>query len=115
MAVGSDSLHEFVATTRGSRVAGLKAVDVAKSLLDYGVYAPTAYFPTTIPEALMFEPTETESKRSLDFLADACAAIVAEAERDLEQVRSAPHHTPVSRVDEVEAARRPVLRWAPEP
>jgi glycine dehydrogenase subunit 2 len=113
MAVTSDSMHEFVATTRGSRVVGLRALDVAKRLLDYGVYAPTAYFPTTVPEALMFEPTETESKRSLDLLADVCAAIVAEAERDLDHVRSAPHETPVSRVDEVEAARRPVLRWRP--
>ena len=115
MAVTSDSMHEFVATTRGCRVDGLRAIDVAKRLLDHGVYAPTAYFPTTVAEALMFEPTETESKRSLDFLADACAAIVAEAERDLELVRTAPHETPVSRVDEVEAARRPVLRWRPEP
>jgi glycine dehydrogenase subunit 2 len=113
MAVPSDSMHEFVATTRGCRVPELRAIDVAKRLLDYGVYAPTAYFPTTVPEALMFEPTETESKRSLDLLADTCAAIVAEAERDLEHVRSAPHLTPVSRVDEVEAARRPVLRWKP--
>jgi glycine dehydrogenase subunit 2 len=114
MAVATDSMHEFVATTRGCRVSELRAIDVAKRLLDYGVYAPTAYFPTTVPEALMFEPTETESKRSLDLLADTCAAIVAEAERDLEHVRSAPHLTPVSRVDEVEAARRPVLRWRPE-
>jgi glycine dehydrogenase subunit 2 len=114
MAVTSDSMHEFVATTRGSRVAGLRAIDVAKRLLDFGVYAPTAYFPTTVPEALMFEPTETESKRSLDLLADICAAIVAEAERDLDFVKSSPHQTPVSRIDEVEAARRPVLRWKPE-
>ena len=114
MAVASDSMHEFVATTRGGRVAGLRAIDVAKRLLDYGVYAPTAYFPITVPEALMFEPTETESKHSLDLLADACAAIVRDAERDLELVQTAPHETPVSRVDEVEAARRPVLRWRPE-
>ncbi|MGA2282836.1 MAG: aminomethyl-transferring glycine dehydrogenase subunit GcvPB [Candidatus Dormibacteria bacterium] len=114
MAVTSDSMHEFVATTRGSRVEGLRAIDIAKRLLDYGVYAPTAYFPTTVPEALMFEPTETESKRSLDLLAGICDAIVAEAERDLDYVKSAPHQTPVSRVDEVEAARRPVLRWKPE-
>jgi glycine dehydrogenase subunit 2 len=114
MAVLSDSMHEFVATTKGCRVPGLRAVDVAKRLLDYGVYAPTVYFPTTVPEALMFEPTETESKRSLDLLANACADIIAEAERDLDHVRSAPHQTPVSRIDEVEAARRPVLRWRPE-
>jgi glycine dehydrogenase subunit 2 len=114
MAVETPCMHEFVATTRGGRVDGLRAMDVAKRLLDYGVYAPTVYFPTTVPEALMFEPTETESKRSLDELADICAAIVAEAERDLEFVQSAPHETPVERVDEVGAARHPVLRWTPD-
>jgi glycine dehydrogenase subunit 2 len=86
-------------------------MDVAKRLLDYGVYAPTVYFPTTVPEALMFEPTETESKQSLDDLAATCAAIVEEAQRDLAFVQSAPHNTPVDRVDEVQAARKPVLRW----
>src|ERR1700676_1187237 len=112
MAVGSPSMHEFVCTTKGGRVAGLRAMDIAKRLLDYGIYAPTVYFPTTVAEALMFEPTETESRQSLDLLADVCAAIVAEAERDLEFVQSAPHNTPVERVDEVGAARRPVLRWS---
>jgi len=113
MAVQSDSLHEFVATTKGGRVDGLRAGDVAKRLLDYGVYAPTVYFPLTVPEAMMIEPTETESKRSLDELADIFAAIVDEAGRDLEFVRAAPHETPVRRVDEVRAARHPVLRWSP--
>jgi glycine dehydrogenase subunit 2 len=113
MAVESESLHEFVATTKGSRVAGLRAADVAKRLLDYGVYAPTVYFPLTVPEAMMIEPTETESKRSLDELAEVCAAIVAEAEQDLAFVQSAPHETPVRRVDEVHAARHPILRWTP--
>jgi glycine dehydrogenase subunit 2 len=111
MAVDSPSMHEFVCTTRGGRVEGLRAMDVAKRLLDYGIYAPTVYFPTTVPEALMFEPTETESRQSLDLLADVCAAIVTEAERDLAFVQNAPHNTPVERVDEVGAARRPVLRW----
>jgi glycine dehydrogenase subunit 2 len=111
MAVDSPSLHEFVCTTRGGRVDGLRAMDVAKRLLDYGIYAPTVYFPTTVPEAMMFEPTETESRQSLDLLADVCAAIVEDAERDLAFVQAAPHDTPVQRVDEVGAARRPVLRW----
>jgi glycine dehydrogenase subunit 2 len=110
-AVESPSMHEFVCTTRGGSVDGLRAMDVAKRLLDYGIYAPTVYFPTTVPEALMFEPTETESRQSLDLLADVCAAIVAEAQADLAFVQSAPHNTPVERVDEVGAARRPVLRW----
>ena len=111
-AVESASMHEFVCTTKGGRVEGLRAMDVAKRLLDYGIYAPTVYFPTTVPEALMFEPTETESRQSLDLLAEVCAAIVAEAEDDLAFVQNAPHNTPVERVDEVGAARRPVLRWS---
>jgi glycine dehydrogenase subunit 2 len=113
MAVDAPCMHEFVCTTKGGRVAGLRAVDVAKRLLDYGIYAPTVYFPTTVPEALMFEPTETESKQSIDQLADVCAAIVDEAKRDLGYVQAAPHQTPVQRVDEVRAARQPVLRWTP--
>jgi glycine dehydrogenase subunit 2 len=72
------------------------------------------YFPTTVPEALMFEPTETESKQALDDLADICAAIVDEASRDLGFVQSAPHNAPVERVDEVQAARKPQLRWRPD-
>jgi glycine dehydrogenase subunit 2 len=112
MAVDTPCLHEFVASTRGGRVDGLRALDLAKRLIDYGVYPPTVYFPMTVPEALMFEPTETESKQSLDQLADACAAIVDEAERDLAFVQAAPHNAPVERVDEVLAARRPHLRWS---
>ncbi|HEX3604510.1 MAG TPA: hypothetical protein VH134_01210 [Candidatus Dormibacteraeota bacterium] len=114
MAVDAPCMHEFVATTRGGRVEGLKAMDVAKRMIDHGVYPPTVYFPTTVPEAMMFEPTETESRRSLDGLADILAAIVAEAENDLAFVQASPHCAPVERVDEVMAARRPVLRWAPE-
>jgi glycine dehydrogenase subunit 2 len=114
MAVRSPCMHEFVCTTKGGRVAGLRAMDVAKRLLDYGVYAPTVYFPTTVPEALMFEPTETESKRSIDDLADICESVVREAEQDLAFVQAGPHNTPVQRVDEVRAARQPVLRWTPE-
>jgi glycine dehydrogenase subunit 2 len=114
MAVDTPCLHEFVATTRGSRVEGLRAMDVAKRLIEYGVYPPTVYFPTTVPEALMFEPTETESKQALDDLADICAAILDEASRDLAFVQSAPHNAPVERVDEVQAARKPQLRWRPQ-
>ncbi len=114
MAVDAPSMHEFVATTRGGRVPGLKAMDVAKRMIDFGVYPPTVYFPTTVPEAMMFEPTETESRRSLDGLADILATIVDEAEADLGFVQAAPHNAPVERVDEVQAARRPVLRWSPD-
>jgi len=111
MAVDAPCMHEFVATTRGSGIDGLRAIDVAKRMLDYGVYAPTMYFPTTVPEALMFEPTETESKAGIDELAEILSAVVDDARDDLGSVQSAPHETPISRVDEVEAARHPVLRW----
>ncbi|HEY2703671.1 MAG TPA: aminomethyl-transferring glycine dehydrogenase subunit GcvPB [Candidatus Dormibacteraeota bacterium] len=114
MAVDAPTMHEFVATTRGGRVPGLRAMDVAKRMIDFGVYPPTVYFPTTVPEAMMFEPTETESRRSLDGLADILATIVDEAEADLAFVQAAPHNAPVERVDEVQAARRPVLRWSPD-
>jgi glycine dehydrogenase subunit 2 len=83
-------------------------MDIAKRLLDYGYYAPTVYFPLIVEEALMIEPTETESLETLDRFADTMLKIAAE---DPELVRSAPHHTPVSRLDEVRAARKPVLRW----
>jgi glycine dehydrogenase subunit 2 len=111
MAVETPSLHEFVATTRGGKAPGLKAMDLAKRLIDFGVYPPTVYFPTTVPEALMFEPTETETKDTLDAVAEICAVIVEEAERDLAFVQGAPYGAPVERVDEVLAARHPVLRW----
>ncbi len=114
MAVDAPCMHEFVATTKGGRVPGLRAMDVAKRMIDFGVYPPTVYFPTTVPEALMFEPTETEFRRSLDGLAAVLAAIVAEAEADLARVQASPHNAPVERVDEVQAARRPQLRWSPE-
>jgi glycine dehydrogenase subunit 2 len=111
MAVETPSLHEFVATTRGGRAPGLRAMDLAKRMIDFGVYPPTVYFPTTVPEALMFEPTETETKDTLDAVAEICAVIVEEAERDLAFVQGAPYAAPVERVDEVLAARKPVLRW----
>ena len=111
MAVDAPCMHEFVASARGGRAPNLRAMDVAKRMLDHGMYAPTVYFPMTVPEALMFEPTETESKRSLDEIAAVCTAIVAEAERDPLHLSTAPRETPVGRVDEVTAARQPHLRW----
>jgi len=92
----------------------LRALDIAKRMIDYGVYPPTVYFPMTVPEAMMFEPTETESKRSLDELADVIQAIMEEGAKDPEMLHSAPHQAPVGRVDEVTAARHPKLRWRPE-
>ncbi|TMI81181.1 MAG: aminomethyl-transferring glycine dehydrogenase subunit GcvPB, partial [Bacillati bacterium ANGP1] len=87
--------------------------DMAKRLLDYGFHSPTIYFPLIVEEAIMIEPTETESPQTLDAFVDAMIAIAREAETDPEIVRTAPHETPVTRLDEVTAARRPVLRWRP--
>ncbi|MCR4413033.1 MAG: aminomethyl-transferring glycine dehydrogenase subunit GcvPB [Thermoguttaceae bacterium] len=110
---GERCMHEFVATaSRLKADRGVTAMDLAKRLLDYGFHAPTVYFPLTVREALMIEPTETESKASLDALADALARIAAEP-ADL--LHEAPHSTVVSRPDEVRAARNPVLRWKPSP
>ena len=105
------SLHEFVLTTRRAKERGVNNIDIAKRLLDYGFYAPTVSFPLTVPEALMVEPTETESKETLDAFVDAVERIWAEVQADPEMVRHAPHTTPVGRLDEVKAARRPKLTW----
>ncbi len=88
----------------------MKTLDVAKRLLDFGFHPPTIYFPLLVDEALMFEPTETETREGLDELADAFEEILAEAERDPEIARNAPYTTPVRRLDEATASRRPVLR-----
>ncbi|MGH7691884.1 MAG: aminomethyl-transferring glycine dehydrogenase subunit GcvPB [Candidatus Dormibacteria bacterium] len=116
VATEGDSFHEFVATPKRSRApySELRALDIAKRMIDYGVYPPTVYFPTTVPEAMMFEPTETEAKRSLDDLAEVVGAIMEEGGRDPAALRTAPHQAPVGRVDEVQAARQLVLRWRPD-
>jgi len=106
-------MHEFVSTLKALRAHGVSAMDVAKRLLDYGFYAPTIYFPLIVEEALMIEPTETESKETLDRFADALIAIAQEAKTNPELVRQAPHRMSVSRLDEVKAAREPNLRWVP--
>jgi len=102
------NMHEFVC--RGAiEGTGVRALDVSKRLLDYGFHPPTNYFPLIVPEALMIEPTETESKPTLDAFASAMQAIALEAQRDPALVRSAPHDTPVKRLDEVKAARELIL------
>jgi len=108
IAVDRTCMHEFVAH---GDVAGtdIRALDVAKRLIDYGFHPPTNYFPLIVHEALMIEPTETESKATLDAFADALARIAEEARTNPELVHTAPHTTPVSRLDEVKAARKPVL------
>ncbi len=105
-------MHEFVLSGRGARKElGIKTLDVAKRLLDFGFHPPTIYFPLLVEESLMVEPTETETKESLDAFAEAIDEILAEAESDPEIARAAPYTTPVRRLDEAAAARRdPVVR-----
>jgi glycine dehydrogenase subunit 2 len=102
-------MHEVVLA--GLRANGSRTLDVAKRLLDYGFHPPTIYFPLVVPEAMMIEPTETETKATLDAFADAMLAIADEAREDPELLRTAPHITPVGRLDETTAARNPVLHW----
>ena len=109
---GDRCMHEFVASaSRLKKEKGLSAMDLAKRLLDYGFHAPTVYFPLIVPEAVMVEPTETESKETLDAFAEALFRITDES-GDL--IHEAPHSTKISRPDEVRAARQPVVRWTPE-
>ena len=109
---GDRTLHEFVASGDAWKERyGVRTLDIAKRLLDYGFHAPTIYFPLIVHEALMIEPTETESRETLDAFAAALAAIRDEAERDPELLRTAPHLTPVGRLDEARAARQPDLAW----
>ncbi|HUK76285.1 MAG TPA: aminomethyl-transferring glycine dehydrogenase subunit GcvPB, partial [Thermoleophilia bacterium] len=103
-------MHEFVVSAEPLRAHGVRALDVAKRLLDYGVHPPTTYFPLIVKEALMVEPTETESKDDLDAFVAALRAVVAEARTDPERLKTAPHTMPVGRLDEVAAARNPVVR-----
>ena len=108
-------MHECVLSDRRQQEHGVTAADIAKRLIDYGFHPPTIYFPLVVSGALMIEPTECESQSSLDAFVEALRLIAAEAEADPEQVTSAPHRTRVRRVDEVRAARKPRLRWTPEP
>ncbi len=105
-------MHEFVVSARRlKREHGITALDVAKRLMDYGFHPPTIYFPLIVPEALMIEPTETESKETLDAFCDAMLAIVREAATEPDLLKDAPHARPVRRLDEVRAAKRAVLKY----
>jgi glycine dehydrogenase subunit 2 len=105
-------MHEFVLSARTlKREHGCTALDVAKRLMDYGFHPPTIYFPLIVPEALMIEPTETESKETLDAFCEAMLAIAREAADEPDLLKEAPHHRPVRRLDEVRAAKRPVVRY----
>src|SRR6266566_9701729 len=92
-------------------ISSVRTLDIAKRLLDHGFHAPTIYFPLNVDEAMLIEPTETESVETLDAFADALIAIAHEADTDPGVVTTAPHATPLRRLDEVAAARRPNLRW----
>ena len=119
-------MHEFVASAHNLAADGIKALDVAKGLLERDFYAPTIYFPLVVPEAIMVEPTETESKATLDAFANAIKEIVKQAKESPDELHAAPHGLPVGRLDEVATARQinaylqgqsedPILRWKPAP
>jgi glycine dehydrogenase subunit 2 len=104
-------MHECVFTLDAQKMNGVKTLDIAKRLLDMGFHAPTIYFPLIVPEALMVEPTETESKETMDAFVDAMIKIYEEAQTNPDALHKAPQNCPVKRIDEVSAAREPNLRW----
>jgi glycine dehydrogenase subunit 2 len=104
-------MHEFVISGDRQKEQGANTLAMAKRLLDFGYHAPTIYFPLIVHEAMMIEPTETESKDTLDGFVTAMRAIAEEVKTNPDMVNSAPHATPVARVDETTAARKPILRW----
>jgi len=105
-------MHEFVASAAAlKRATGVTAMDVAKALIDYGFHAPTMYFPLIVEEALMVEPTETESPETVEALAQAFNQIAQAARTDAAEVQAAPQKTPITRADDAQAARQPVLTW----
>lgn len=106
-------MHECIFTDRMQQKHGVTTLDIAKRLLDYGYHPPTIYFPLVVHGALMIEPTETETPEILDDFVDAMIAIAKEAQENPQLVKTAPHTTPVARLDEARAARKPVLRWEP--
>jgi glycine dehydrogenase subunit 2 len=106
-------MHECIFTDRLQQKYGVSTLDIAKRLLDYGYHPPTIYFPLVVHGALMIEPTETETPETLDGFIDAMIAIAREAQENPQLVKTAPHSTPVARLDEARAARKPLLRWEP--
>jgi glycine dehydrogenase subunit 2 len=108
------SMHEVVFSDKRQQAKGVKTGDIAKRLIDYGFHPYTVSFPLIVPGALMIEPTESESVEELDLFIDAMRSIAREVEENPELVKTAPHSTRISRLDEVGAARKPVLRWKPE-
>lgn len=107
-------MHEFVADGSIMKKAGLKTLDLAKRLLDFGIHPPTVYFPLIVSEALMIEPTETESKDTLDLFADTIRQILEEAKNNPQLLKEAPTKTPVRRLDETGATKKPIVRYTPK-
>jgi glycine dehydrogenase subunit 2 len=114
MPYNSPSMHECVFSDDRQAKLGVKTGDIAKRLIDYGFHPYTVAFPLIVHGALMIEPTETESKQELDSFIEAMIAIAKEVENDPQFVLKAPYHTRTSKVDEVSAARKPVVRWKPQ-
>ena len=114
VSVPGPCMHECVLSARRQKRRGVTATDIAKRLLDLGFYAPSTYFPLIVEEALMIEPTETESKQTLDAFCDAMIQIARETERDPAVIHEAPVTTPVRRLDQTRAARDPDLTWSPK-
>src|SRR5204863_5623552 len=111
LAFGELCMHEFALSGAPmKRELKIKTLDLAKRLLDHGFHPPTVYFPLLVDEALLIEPTETETRETLDAFAEAVADILREAEHDPEIAQNAPYSTPVRRLDEAAAAKRPVIR-----
>lgn len=107
-------MHEFVLDlSEFQKETGVSALDVAKSLMDYGMHPPTMYFPLIVHEALMLEPTETESRETLDWAAEVYRKLYDLAHTDPQWMHTAPHHAQTRRPDEVRAARNPILRYDP--
>ena len=111
--VDEPCMHECVLSGSQYAKIGVKTLDIVKRLLDYGFYAPTIYFPLIVPEAIMIEPTETESKKNMDDFITAMESIIEETVKNPALVQTAPHTTPTKRLDEVTAARNPILKWTP--
>jgi len=104
-------MHEFVLSASKQKEAGVRALDIAKRLIDFGIHPPTVYFPLIVPEAMMIEPTESESRQTLDYFIEVMKQIAEEAKTDAKRFHNAPVSSPLQRLDEVQAARFPIVRW----
>ena len=104
-------MHEFVISADKQKKQGLKALDIAKNLLDFGFHSPTVYFPINVPESIMIEPTETETKETLDSFSEKMQYMHENIDSKLEYFKEAPYHTPVRRLNEAKANRELDVKW----